>query len=661
MEHMRTVRTLGGGVVFVLALIAWGWGTAQPAHGQLTPGDIAALQAQARSEGWTFEVGANDATRRPLDELCGFEYAPDWEETAEFVTLWPTRDLPASYDWRVEVGNVPVRNQGGCGSCWAFGTVGVLEWAIKINEGLVVDLSEQWLLSCNHEGWSCEGGQWAHDYHMYESDACGGTGAVREFRFPYVAADVPCNCPYQHQYLIESWAYVTAPPGGDNIAAVKQAIMDFGPVGATVTVNAAFQGYNGGVFNACSSASVNHAVVLVGWDDSMGDNGAWLMRNSWGTGWGNAGYMWIAYGCSHIDEGCCFVNYLGEIGIEFAYPDGMPEIAAPNEPLTFPVQVVSGTAPGVPGTGMLHYSVAGSDWEAVPLVAVADNAYEATLPAGTCADYFDWYVSAEQSPGEVRTDPPGAPLNAYNTVVATGTTTLFHDRFEVDKGWEIGGVPLDGQWERAVPELVEWGGVAQPGADHSPGGAMCFVTGAAAGADPTLNDVDAGPAQLGSPTFELAGRDGIVSYWLWLYSDGDTDRVAVWISNNNGGSWSFVDTHFATSGWTYHSWAVSDYTIPTDEVRIFFQAFDFAPDSVMEVLIDDFELTGLGCAFPRGDLNCDGVVSAADIDPFVLALSGEAAYLAQVDGCDWLNADCNADGQVTAADIDPFVAALVGN
>jgi len=62
----------------------------------------------------------------------------------------------------------------------------------------------------------------------------------------------------------------------------------------------------------------------------------------------------------------------------------------------------------------------------------------------------------------------------------------------------------------------------------------------------------------------------------------------------------------------------------------------------------------------RGDLNCDGVLDFADIDPFVLALTDQAAYQAQYPSCNWLNPDCNADGLVTAADVDPFVALLSG-
>ena len=82
----------------------------------------------------------------------------------------------------------------------------------------------------------------------------------------------------------------------------------------------------------------------------------------------------------------------------------------------------------------------------------------------------------------------------------------------------------------------------------------------------------------------------------------------------------------------------------------------------------DYELTGGfwallsgGLVFLPGDLNCDGVVNFADINPFVLALTGQGAYEAAFPNCTWLNADCNSDGNVNFADINPFVALLSGS
>ncbi len=283
---------------------------AELAYAQLSNDDIAALRLEGQAKGWTFKVVRNPATERPLGDLCGYKRPADWPEGARFDPCEPKLELPDAFDWRALGGCTVVKDQGSCGSCWAFGTVGPLECNILIKDGVEVDLSEQWLVSCNQDGWGCNGGSWAHAYHLCacvsgKTDPCGHCGAVPEADFPYVASDVPCNCPYPHSYCIEHWAYIS---GGTN--AIKQAIMDYGPVSSAVYVTSAFMAYGGGIFNNCESGIPNHAITLVGWDDNQGPSGVWFLRNSWGTGWGeDGGYMRIPYGCSEVGSDPCYVFY----------------------------------------------------------------------------------------------------------------------------------------------------------------------------------------------------------------------------------------------------------------------------------------------------------------------------------------------------------------
>ena len=288
------------------------WGLVAPAAAQLSSADIAALRAQGEEEGWTFTVGENEATRRSLEELCGLVEPPDWRREGRFDPCTPSRDLPSAFDWREFGGCTPVRNQGGCGSCWAFATVGSLESNILIVDGVAVDLSEQWLVSCNGSGWGCDGGWWAHAYHEWRTDVCDGTGAVSEAYFPYVAYDSPCNCPYPHPYTIESWAFIGPEREVADTNAIKQAILEYGPVTAAMYADYTFSAYTGGVFNQGALMPPNHGVVLVGWDDSLGAEGAWRLRNGWGSFWGEDGYMWIEYGRSYVGYGACYIEYAGQ-------------------------------------------------------------------------------------------------------------------------------------------------------------------------------------------------------------------------------------------------------------------------------------------------------------------------------------------------------------
>lgn len=289
------------------AMVGWAAGAA------VLAADIQALREQGQREGWTFSVSENPATQILLEDLCGLKVPADWRERGNFERPAAEKlGLPAAFDWRDQGGCTPVRNQGSCGSCWAFGTVGVLESDILLHEGVEVDLSEQWLVSCNQDAWGCGGGWWAHDYHKCaggSTDPHGDSGAVLETDFTYTAYDEDCRGPYEHPYCIDSWAYVGSDNDIPSVESIKQTILDHGPVSVAVFVDEAFRAYSGGVFNAYGYGEVNHAVILVGWDDNQGANGVWIMRNSWGPDWGEGGYMRIEYECSSIGFAACFIHY----------------------------------------------------------------------------------------------------------------------------------------------------------------------------------------------------------------------------------------------------------------------------------------------------------------------------------------------------------------
>jgi hypothetical protein len=218
-----------------------------------------------------------------------------------------TSALPTAFNWCDLGGCTPIKNQGSCGSCWAFGTVGILESQIQLADGVTRDLSEQYLVSCNIDGWGCGGGWWAHDYHDWKKlSAEPDAGAVYEADFGYVAADVACNPPHDHHEKIVSWDYVNEYVNIPSVAELKQAIYDHGPLAVAMCAGNALSNYTDGVFSTNECGSINHGVVLVGWDEGLG---AWRMRNSWSPGWGEGGYAWVAYGTSSIGYGATYIEY----------------------------------------------------------------------------------------------------------------------------------------------------------------------------------------------------------------------------------------------------------------------------------------------------------------------------------------------------------------
>ncbi len=257
--------------------------------------------------------------------------------------------LQPSFNWCDLHGCTPIRDQGGCGSCWAFGTVGVLEQRILSDDGLSKDLAEQYLVSCNTDGYGCSGGWWAHDYHLNNiPPGEPAAGAVYEADFPYVASEVPCNPPHVHHEKIVSWNYVN----GDwpSVAEIKQAIVNHGPVAVAICTGSAFGGYSGGVFETdesavCGDSVVNHGVVLVGWDDAQGSSGVWILRNSWNTWWGESGYMRIGYGVSNVGFGATYIEYApAVVPTNWVY---LPLVYRNYDSTTIPVNLFEGFEGGI--------------------------------------------------------------------------------------------------------------------------------------------------------------------------------------------------------------------------------------------------------------------------------------------------------------------------
>ena len=306
--------------------------------GGLDDAAIEMLRARGQRSGWTFRVGANGVTSHDLASITGLREPSDWRRNATFDDMPIQRgDVPTAFDWRDLDGfNAcpPIRSQGTtCGSCWAFGVTASLECNLMYRDGHAPDLSEQWLVSCCGLG-GCDG-EWpgnAADFMQsngIELDTCGDAGSVLESDLPYEGEDVLCNCPYQQRYTIEGWAFIGPQWGVPSVPQLKQAILNHGPVSVCVAVNDAFHAYVGGIFNDCDSSDINHVVVLVGWDDAQGSEGVWVIRNSWGQDWGEAGYMRIEYGCSNIGYGGLYLDLpsLGDVdGDELVGPEDLQDV-----------------------------------------------------------------------------------------------------------------------------------------------------------------------------------------------------------------------------------------------------------------------------------------------------------------------------------------------
>jgi C1A family cysteine protease len=201
---------------------------------------------------------------------------PESEEVFE-----PANDV----DWRTKGAVTPVKNQGQCGSCWAFSAIGMIEGWYAVTSGKLLNLAEQQLVDCagSYGNQGCNGG-W-HDKAVDYSASSGGSCIQTDY--PYTARTGTCRktctpqvTPHRSQM-------------GTTESALSQALERW-PVGVAVDASGGFQSYHSGVFNGPCGQNLNHAILAVGFSSASG--GYWIVKNSWGTTWGASGYIHMAQG-----------------------------------------------------------------------------------------------------------------------------------------------------------------------------------------------------------------------------------------------------------------------------------------------------------------------------------------------------------------------------
>ncbi len=271
---------------------------------------IAEIRKEIEEKGWEWTAGKTSVSGLSKAErmkLCGY-IPPSPEMLARIPVAQPAApiDLPTSFDWRNYGGVTAVKNQGGCGSCWAFAATGQLESHARIYDERILDLSEQAVMSCNTYGAGCNGGWMFAAYEVFMD-----YGAVSELCMPYEAGDgIPCiqdQC--EPQAKISGYTYIAK-----NVDLIKQAVYENGPVATAFFAHDNLSAYTGGCYGANYSDPPNHAVLIVGWNDNLcSGEGAWIIKNSWGEGWGEDGYGYIKYGVCSIGTNASQISYIPSI------------------------------------------------------------------------------------------------------------------------------------------------------------------------------------------------------------------------------------------------------------------------------------------------------------------------------------------------------------
>jgi C1A family cysteine protease len=227
-----------------------------------------------------------DASPEEMSQRMGLKAEDTFEVEQMPAAPFLDIELDSSLDWVSRGAVNPIKNQQSCGSCWAFSTACALEGAGKVSSGRLVSVSEQNIVDCDTSDSGCGGGiparalQWSHR----------NGGVASESSYRYTARDGSCRRGVSK--IIHNQGYQRVSSNENQIA---QALAQYGPLSIALDANG-FSGYHGGVLRnpSCSISGLNHAVNIVGY----GTSGLqyWKVRNSWGTSFGEQGYIRMARG-----------------------------------------------------------------------------------------------------------------------------------------------------------------------------------------------------------------------------------------------------------------------------------------------------------------------------------------------------------------------------
>jgi hypothetical protein len=315
------------------------------------------------------------------------------------VTYWEPRakQLGAAmldeYDLRTMGWVAPIRDQGSCGSCWAFSITKALESA-RLRAGLTtLDMAEQDMVSCDKNAYACNGGQ------MDDMDYVVKKGLPLESNYKYTATSSRCKNP-EPAVAAKGvrWGYCGKPGKQPTVAEIKQCLVDFGVLSVVVAAGGR-DWTNGGDMNGCTVSGQNHMVNLAGWVKKSGKEKL-VVANSWGPDWGDKGFAYAAQGCDELAG--------GPESVSFVVVDGAgPGPSVPHVSLPARVDVHPGTEIAL-GRRVAETGVAYSWFQddaqmpetesQVYVTPTKDTVYrvKATTPAGTAEASVEVHVLASE-------------------------------------------------------------------------------------------------------------------------------------------------------------------------------------------------------------------------------------------------------------------------
>ncbi|KAE9548792.1 hypothetical protein FO519_007993 [Halicephalobus sp. NKZ332] len=215
--------------------------------------------------------------------------------TAEVAGKSRKKRAATSIDLRTQNAVAPIRNQGNCGGCWSFATATTMETAHFKKTGVLLDLAEQQFINCDKSDSGCNGG-WMSTAYTYAKSA----GVAQESTNPYKAKQATCTTPTGTTIKVSNYTQLKPK---DTTSIINVLSQGYSLAVAMKSGTQEFMYYTGGILDDptdCPDSTVDHAVAIVGYGTANGID-YWIVRNSWGTGWGEAGYVRVKRGINYCN------------------------------------------------------------------------------------------------------------------------------------------------------------------------------------------------------------------------------------------------------------------------------------------------------------------------------------------------------------------------